>query len=129
MYQGIGLAGDLALLYDGIGVVHARLGNWDEAIKALKLAHSYIVGADTNTMKSRFRSKLCENIGRVRLDQYFWDERLRHDTQERENIVRDAATFIHESMEYGSYSNNTILIGAQVAYLIITITQRLIVTL
>ena len=88
-----------------------------------------MAGRTSRLEDAQLRSKLCENIGRVQLDQYFWDERLRHDTQERENIVRDAATFIHESMEYGSYSNNTILIGAQVAYLIITITQRLIVTL
>jgi hypothetical protein len=33
-----GDAENLALLYDGIGVVHARLGNWDEAIDYLKLA-------------------------------------------------------------------------------------------
>ena len=59
MYQGIGLAGDLALLYDGIGVVHARLGNWDEAIDYLKLAHSYIVGTDSLV----FVQKIVKTLG------------------------------------------------------------------
>ena len=63
MYQGFGLAGNLALLYVGIGVVHARLGNWDEAIKALKLAHSYIVGTDTNTWSLVFVQKIVKTLG------------------------------------------------------------------
>ena len=116
IYKGFGLAGNLAFLYVGIGVVHARLGNWDEAIDYLKLAHSYIVGTDTNNMESRFRAKNCENIGRVRLDQYFLDKRLRHDTQERENIVREAVTFSQESIDYGFNPKEAFLICAQVAY-------------
>ena len=113
----LGDAQNLGAMYHGIGVVHARLGNWDEAIKALKLAYSYIVGTDAHDIKPMRLSKYCEEIGRVRLDQYFWDERLLLDTQERENVVMEAATFSRKSMEYLSYSNNTILICAQVAYL------------
>ena len=85
-----GDAENLALLYDGIGVVHARLGNWDEAIDYLKLAHSCCTGTVANRifkslcgMNTIFRSRFSEEIGRVHLDQYFWDERLLRDTQER----------------------------------------------
>jgi tetratricopeptide (TPR) repeat protein len=100
--------------YHGIGVVHARLGNWDEAIDYLKLAHR-ITGTDT---KSPFPAVVCEEIGRVRLDQYFWDERLLHDTQERQNVLREAAIFCRESMEYELIFKDAILIGAQVNYVI-----------
>ena len=86
----LGDAGNLALLYEGIGVVHARLGNWDEAIDYLKLAHSCCTGTVANRifkslcgMNTIFRSRFSEEIGRVHLDQYFWDERLLRDTQER----------------------------------------------
>jgi tetratricopeptide (TPR) repeat protein len=111
----IGNASELALLNQGIGVVHARLGNWDEAMDYLKLAHSSI-GTDTN-VDSPVGSQFCAEIGRVRLDQYFWDERLRQDTQERENIFMEAAIFSSKSIEYRSYSNNAILNCAQAAYL------------
>ena len=111
----------LGATYHGIGVVQGRLGNWDQAIKCLKLAHSCIgkscIGKTTKRIESHLLSKHCEEIGRVRLDQYLWDERLLLDTQERENVVMEAATFSRKSMEYLSYSNNTILICAQVAYL------------
>jgi tetratricopeptide (TPR) repeat protein len=101
-----------------IGVVHARLENWDEAIDYLKLAYSSL-GTDANTLTSHFKAAVCERIGRVRLDQYFWDERLLLDTQqERENILMEAANFSKESMEYGSYMNDAILNCAQVVYLI-----------
>jgi hypothetical protein len=63
-----------------------------------------------------FRSRFCEHIGRVRLDQYFWDERLCHETQERENILTEAATFSLKSMAYGTPNNSAILNCAQVAY-------------
>ena len=103
--------------YHGIGVVHARLGNWDKAINYLILAHNSI-GTETYTMNSNFHAIICEEIAKVRLDQYFWDERLRHDTQERENIVREAAIFSHKSMTFGFNPKDANLIGAQVAYLI-----------
>ena len=110
-------AGNLATLYHGIGVVHARLGNWDEAIDYLKLAHSSI-GTDAN-VDSKFGSQFCEHIGRVRLDQYVWDERLRQDTQERVNILLEVLIFSKESMtNYRSFSINAILNCAQAAYLI-----------
>jgi tetratricopeptide (TPR) repeat protein len=59
IYKGFGLAGNLAFLYVGIGVVHARLGNWDEAIDYLKLAHSYIVGTDSLV----FVQKIVKTLG------------------------------------------------------------------
>ena len=95
----------LAATYEGIGVVHARLGKWDEAIDFLKLAHSSI-GTDTNTMNTHFRAGVCEQIVKVRLDQYFWDERLCCNTQKWQNILMEAANFSQESMEleYVSYS-------------------------
>jgi tetratricopeptide (TPR) repeat protein len=109
----------LAAMYQGIGLVHARLGNWDEAIKALKLGRSYIVGTDAHSTKPLCLSKYCEEIGRARLDQYFWDKRLLLDTQERENVLMEAATFSRESMEDGSYNNNALLLNyAQITYLI-----------
>ena len=115
---------NLALFYEGIGVVHARLVNWDEAIDYLKLAHS-CSGTDTNTIKSvcdlkaYLRSRFCREIGRVRLDQYFLDERLLHDTQERKNVLMEASIFSQKSIEYhGSCSNNAYLNYAQVAYFI-----------
>jgi tetratricopeptide (TPR) repeat protein len=100
-----GDAAKLAATYEGIGVVQARLGKWDEAIDFLKVAHSSI-GTDTNTMNTHFRAGVCEQIVRVRLDQYFWDERLCCDTQKRQNILMEAANFSQESMEleYVSYS-------------------------
>jgi hypothetical protein len=67
----LGDAENLAPVYQGIGLVHARVGNWDDAIKVLKLGHSYIVGTDTDSTKPLFLSKHSEEIGRVRLDQYF----------------------------------------------------------
>ena len=106
----------LALLYQGIGLVHARLGNWDEAIDFLKLAHSTI-GKSAEIIDSHLQPNFCKDIGRVRLDQYFWDERLRQNAQERENILMEAATFSQESIKFHwSYSNNAILNYAQVAY-------------
>jgi tetratricopeptide (TPR) repeat protein len=114
---------NLALFYEGIGVVHARLVNWDEAIDYLKLAHS-CSGTDTNTIKSvcdlkaYLRSRFCREIGRVRLDQYFLDERLLHDTQERKNVLMEAAIFCKKSIEYRSHDNTAVLNCAQVAYFI-----------
>jgi tetratricopeptide (TPR) repeat protein len=71
-----GDADKLATMYHGIGVAHARLGNWDEAIDYLKLAYR-IFGTDPDRrMKSFYPALLCEEIGRVCLDQYFWDERV-----------------------------------------------------
>jgi tetratricopeptide (TPR) repeat protein len=100
-------------VFHGMGVVHARLGNWDEAIDYLKLAYR-IVGADPDRrMKSCFPAVLCEEIGRVCLDQYFWDERLLHDTQKRQNVLREATNFSQVSFESSSISLN----HAQVAYL------------
>ncbi len=68
-----GYDGQLAVVYQGIGLVHARLGNWDESIDFLYLAHSKSCATDTKAMKmdSRFHATLCEEIGRVCLDQYF----------------------------------------------------------
>jgi hypothetical protein len=43
---------------------------------------------------------------------------LLHDTQERQNVLREAATFSQESKEYLSCTNNDILNCAQVAYFI-----------
>jgi tetratricopeptide (TPR) repeat protein len=108
-------AKNLATIYYGIGAVHARLGNWDEAMDYLMLAHSSI-GRHAN-VDSPLGSQLCENIGTVRLDQYFCDERLRQDTQKRENIILEAAIFSTKSMEYRSYTNIAILNCAQAAYL------------
>jgi tetratricopeptide (TPR) repeat protein len=113
-----GDADKLATMYHGIGVVHARLGNWDEAIDYLKLAYTTYSGTDTNAVISRYDAILCQEIGRVRLDQYFWDERLFHDTQERENVLTEAANFCRESVKNGSYLKDAILIGAQVNYVI-----------
>jgi len=110
-------AQNLARLYQGIGVVHARLGNWDEAIDYLKLACSSI-GPDINATDSNFQATLCEEIGKVRLDQYFSDERLRQNTQEREHVMTEAVIFIKKSMTFGLYLNDAYLIAAQVAYLI-----------
>jgi tetratricopeptide (TPR) repeat protein len=76
---GPGDANKLATAYHGIGVVHARLGNWDEAIDYLKLAYRIVVTDTDRRIKSVFPAELCQEIGRVRLDQYFWDERLLHD--------------------------------------------------
>jgi tetratricopeptide (TPR) repeat protein len=118
-----GDSGKLAATYEGIGLVHARLGNWDESIDYLKLAHS-CTGTDTNTIKSlcdlkaSLHSRFCREIGRVRLDQYFWDERLLHDTQERENVLVEASIFCKKSMEYRSQNNTVVLNCAQVAYFI-----------
>jgi tetratricopeptide (TPR) repeat protein len=112
-----GDAGKLVTIYRGIGVVHARLGNWDGAIDYLKLAYTHYSGTDTNAAISRDRAVLCNDIGRVRLDQYFWDERLLHDTQERQNVLREAAIFIRESMN-GTYFIDALLNCAQVAYFI-----------
>jgi tetratricopeptide (TPR) repeat protein len=114
----------LGIFYEGIGLVHARLGNWDEAIDYLKLAQS-CTGLGTIASRIRslcemdiiLRSRFCEEIGRVRLDQYFLDERLLHDTQERKNVLMEAATCSKKSMEYRSHDNTVVLIGAQVAYL------------
>jgi len=112
----------LALLYQGIGIVHARLGNWDKAIDYLKLGHGYFlkicIGKSAEKIDSHLLSKFCEEIGRVCLDQYFWDERLLRDTQERKNVLMEAATFSHKSMEYTSHNNTAVLNCAQVAYLI-----------
>jgi hypothetical protein len=47
-------------------------------------------------------SQFCEQIGRVRLDQYCWDETLRQDTQERENILMDGVIFSQESMAHSN---------------------------
>ena len=113
----LGDAQNLGAMYHGIGVVHARLGNWDKAINYLILAHNSI-GTETYTMNSNFHAIICEEIAKVRLDQYFWDERLRHDTQERENIVREAAIFSHKSMTFGFNPKDANLIGAQVNYAI-----------
>jgi hypothetical protein len=99
-------------LYKGIGVVHARLGNWDKAIDSLELACSSI-GPDTNAI----HTILCEEIGRVRLDQYFWDERLYQNTQERQHVITEAAIFSNKSMSFGLYLNDAYLIAAQAAYL------------
>jgi tetratricopeptide (TPR) repeat protein len=107
-----GDAKELALLYKGIGVVHARLGNWDKAIDSLELACSSI-GPDTNAI----HTILCEEIGRVRLDQYFWDERLYQNTQERQHVITEAAIFSNKSMSFGLYLNDAYLIAAQAAYL------------
>jgi tetratricopeptide (TPR) repeat protein len=104
------------------GVVHARLGNWDEAIDYLKLAYRSI-GTDTDPLKSHFHAAVCENIGRVRLDQYFWDARLRQDTQKRENIILEALIFSKESMTFGLYINDAFLNCAQAAYLIADIAE------
>ena len=116
-----GTARTLALLYQGIGVVHARLGNWDEAIDFLKLGHGcfpkFCIGKSAEKIDSHLCSKFCEEIGRVRLDQYFWDERLRQNAQEQENILMESAAFNQESIKYhGRYSTNAILNYAQVAY-------------
>jgi tetratricopeptide (TPR) repeat protein len=110
-----GDVGQLATMYHGIGVVHARLGNWDEAIDYLKLAYTYSK-TNTNAAFSRYRAILCKDIGRVRLDQYFWDERLFHDTQERENVLTEAAIFSQKSVKNGSYLKDSIIDCAQVAY-------------
>jgi tetratricopeptide (TPR) repeat protein len=108
-----GGAAKLAATYQEFGDVQARLGNWDEAIDYLKLAYR-IVGADPDRrMKSCFPAVLCEEIGRVCLDQYFWDERLLHDTQKRQNVLREATNFSQVSFESSSISLN----HAQVAYL------------
>jgi len=119
----LGDAQKLAAMYQGIGLVHARLGNWDEAIKALKLGRSYIVGTDAHSFKPLCLSKYCEEIGRARLDQYFWDERLLLDTQERENALMEAETFSRESMEDGSHSNNAFLNCAQIKYFLAEIEE------
>jgi tetratricopeptide (TPR) repeat protein len=112
-----GDANKLSNIYHGNGVVHARLGNWDEAIDYLKLAYRIVVTDTDRRIKSVFPAVLCREIGRVRLDQYFWDERLLHDAQERQNVFMEAATFSQKAMEYGSCtSNNDILNCAQVAY-------------
>ena len=71
-----GDAKKLASLYQWIGVVHARLGNWGEGIDYHKLAYSSI-GTYTNATDSHFHAILCEEIG---LDQYFWDKRLHQNT-------------------------------------------------
>ena len=109
-----------ASMYQEIGLVHARLGNWDESIDFLYLAHSKSCATDTKAMKmdSRFHATLCEEIGRVCLDQYFWDERLHHDTQKRQNVLMEAAIFRQETIESGPLTNNAILNYAQVAYLL-----------
>jgi tetratricopeptide (TPR) repeat protein len=116
--EDLGDAKELALLYKGIGVVHARLGNWDKAIDSLELAYSSI-GPDTNAI----HALLCEEIGRVRLDQYFLDERLHQNTQEREHVITEAAIFSNKSMTFGLYLNDAYLIAAQVAYLIAEIEE------
>jgi tetratricopeptide (TPR) repeat protein len=113
----------LGATYHGIGVVQGRLGNWDQAIKCLKLAHSCIgkscIGKTTKRIESHLLSKHCEEIGRVRLDQYLWDERLRQNPQERKNVLMEASIFSQKSIEYhGSCSNNAYLNYAQVAYFI-----------
>jgi hypothetical protein len=46
----------------------------------------------------------------------FWDERLLHDTQERENVLMEAEVFSQESVGRVGYSNNAILNCAQVSY-------------
>ena len=103
------------ICYQGLGLVHARLENWDEAIKALKLAHSWI-GIDANA-DSRLRSGVCDRIGRVLLDQYCSDERLRHETQEREKILNEVASFTFESMQMGP-PNEAFLHYAQQKYFV-----------
>jgi tetratricopeptide (TPR) repeat protein len=113
-----GDAGKLTTIYHGIGVVHARLGNWDEAIDYLKLAYRIITTDTDRRIKSGFPAVVCEEIGRVCLDQYFWDERLLIDTQERQNVLREAATFSRESMEYELIFKDAILNCAQVNYVI-----------
>jgi tetratricopeptide (TPR) repeat protein len=122
-----GNAVKLSGIYYAIGLVHARLGNWDEAIDYLKLAHrsagKNTDGKNTDVKLTHFLAVLCKEIGRVRLDQYFWDERLLRDTQERENVLREAGTFSQAAMkyglyyeEYGLYIDTGILNCAQVAY-------------
>jgi tetratricopeptide (TPR) repeat protein len=107
---------NLEALYQGIGAVHARLGNWDEAFDYHILAHNSI-GTHAKINKSLRLSQSLERIGTVRLDQYCLDERLRHDTQQREDILMEASFFSSESMlDCGAYSNNAILNCAQVAY-------------
>jgi tetratricopeptide (TPR) repeat protein len=108
-----------ASMYQGVGLVHARLGNWDEAIDYLNSAHNKIGATNTKSKKiySRFYAELCEQIGRVRLDQYFWDERLRHDTQEQNSVLTDASIFTTESMVSGLFIKDSILTGAQLAYI------------
>ena len=111
-----------ASMYQGIGLVHARLGNWDEAIHFLYLAHSKIGATDTKSRKmgSRFYATLCESIASVRLDQYFWDERLRHNTQKQKSVLIEAGYFSQEALEdpaFFSKSKDAGLTGAQLAYL------------
>ena len=108
----------VAAMYQGIGLVHARLGNWDESIDFLYLAHSSF-GTDADRMIDRFRAGLFEQIVKVRLDQYFWDERLLHDKQElRENILMEAAHFSQALTKAGIHIDDAYLVDAQVAYFI-----------
>jgi tetratricopeptide (TPR) repeat protein len=104
--------GYFASMHKEIGLVHARLGNWDESIDFLYLAHSKICATGS------FHAELCEEIARVRLDQYFGDERLLNDTQERKNVLMEAARFRQDTIVPGSFSYNAILNCVQVAYLL-----------
>jgi len=97
-----GDARNLASFYLGLGLVHARLGNWDEAMKALKLAirNNEAEHDGWNATKAtRIYPTFCDQIWRVLLDQYCSDDRLLHDTQEREKILKEVELFSKRSIE------------------------------
>jgi tetratricopeptide (TPR) repeat protein len=92
-----------AVMYHGLGLVHARLGNWDDAIEDLNLA----LGEPTT-----LHPALCSSIVKVLLDQYCSDERLLHNAQEREKILKEVGISTTESI----MSRKTILLDDIVNY-------------
>ena len=114
-------------IYQGLGSTHARLGNWDEANKALNLdfnedqrANS---GSDNRSRNNSVHTSiLCRQIGKVCLDQYCSDDRLLHDTQKREKILKQVEFSTWKSFEWydggggGAGTSDDYLNWAQLKY-------------